>query len=323
LTALRIPETIPDKNGFKNNMKKTAKTWLWSLLSAPAFVTLYSIAAQASAPDGAVIGQPVPGEIGLQPSASPMRDQMIHFHDDILLPLITAIAFFVFALLVIVIVRFNERANPVPSKTTHNTMLEIVWTMVPVLILVLMAIPSIKILYYADRTHDADMTLKVTGHQWYWEYTYPDNGDVNFNSNLIPNDKIDKSKGQVRLLSTDEPVVLPVNTNIRLLITATDVIHSWSVPAFGVKLDAVPGRTNETWTRIEKEGTFYGQCSQLCGDGHGFMPIEVRAVSAAEYANWIHSKKGKMPGEVTKAASNAPAPAAAPANKKEEKAGEH
>ncbi len=304
-------------------MKKTAKTLLWSLFSAPAFLTLYSIAAQAATPPNEVIGQPVPGEIGLQPGVTAVRDQMMHFHNDILVPLITAIALFVFALLLWVIVRFNSKVNPVPSKTTHNTMLEVVWTMVPVLILILMAIPSIKILYYADRTADADMTLKIIGNQWYWGYEYPDHGDFSFLSNLVK--EKDLKPGQVRLLSVDNPVVLPVDTNVRLLIVANDVIHSWSVPAFGVKLDAVPGRTNETWVRIDKEGTFYGQCSQLCGDGHGFMPIEVHAVSKAEFAKWVHGQGGKMPNEITKAASNAPvpaAPASAAATKKEEKAGE-
>ena len=301
-------------------MKKTAKTFLWTLA---AFLAV-SMPAFAEAPAD-LIGQPTPGEIGMQPAATPMKAQMNAFHDNLLLPVTTAIAIFVMVLLLWVIVRFNARANPVPSKTTHNTMLEIVWTLVPVLILVVFVIPSMKLLYYADRVplKDADMTLKVIGHQWYWEYEYPDNGGFNFLSNLVPDDKIDKSKGQVRLLSTDNAVVLPVDTNIRILIGASDVIHSWGVPAFGVKTDAVPGRTNETWVRIDKEGTFYGQCSQLCGQGHGFMPIEVKAVSKAEFAKWVHSQPGgKMPGEPVKGASNAPVKAddKSASNKKEEKA---
>jgi cytochrome c oxidase subunit 2 len=303
-------------------MKKTAKTFLWTLA---AFLTV-SLPAFANAPAD-VIGQPTPGEIGFQPAATPMKQQMIEFHDGWLLPIIIGISALVMALLLIVIVRFNARTNPVPSKTTHNTMLEIVWTLVPVLILVVLVIPSMKLLYFVDRlpAKDAEMTLKVIGNQWYWGYEYPDNGGVNFVSNLIKDNKIDKSKGQVRLLSTDNPVVLPVDTNIRLLFTASDVIHSWGVPAFGIKLDAVPGRTNETWVRIDKTGTFYGQCSQLCGEGHGFMPIEVHAVSKPDFVKWVHSQGGKMPGEQVKGAANAPAAPAkaddksAP-NKKEEKA---
>jgi cytochrome c oxidase subunit 2 len=300
-------------------MKKTAKTFLWTLA---AFLTASVAPALAKLPEDRPTGQPYPGEIGLQPAASPMKQQMIDFHDNLLLPLTVAIAAFVMFLLVFVMVRFNSRANPVPSKTTHNTMLEVVWTLVPVLILVVVVVPSMKILYYVDRVpaKDAEMTLKVIGHQWYWEYTYPDDGGVNFFSNIVPDNKIDKAKGQVRLLSTDNPVVLPVDTNIRLLITASDVIHSWGIPALGVKLDAVPGRTNETWVRIDREGTFYGQCSQLCGKDHGFMPIEIHAVAKADFAKWVHGQGGKMPEEQVKGASAAPAPAAT--NKKEEKAGD-
>lgn len=288
-------------------MKKTAKHRLWSLLST-AVMFLYAVPALASAP-AEVIGQPVPEELGLQPAASPMREQMIQFHDHLLLPIITVITAFVMLLLLIVIVRFNARANPVPSKTTHNTMLEIIWTLVPVLILIVVVIPSMKMLYYIDRTKEADMTLKVIGNQWYWGYEYPDNGDFSFLSNLVK-DK-DLKPGQVRLLSVDNPVYLPINKNIRLLITASDVIHSWSVPALGIKLDAVPGRTNETWVRIDKEGTFYGQCSQLCGDGHGFMPIEVHGVTMPEFEKWVRSQGGKMPSEASKekGAANAAEPA--------------
>lgn len=303
-------------------MKKTAKTFLWTLA---AFLTV-SLPAFANAPTE-ILGQPYPGEITFQAAATPQKQMMIEFHDGLLLPIITVITAFVMGLLLFVIVRFNSRANPVPSKTTHNTMLEIVWTLVPVLILVVVVVPSMKILYKVDRlpAKDAEMTLKVIGNQWYWGYEYPDNGGINFLSNLIKDKDIDPKKGQVRLLSTDNPVVLPVDTNIRLLITATDVIHSWGIPSFGVKLDAVPGRTNETWVRIDKTGTFYGQCSQLCGEGHGFMPIEVKAVPKADFVKWVHSQGGKMPDEQVKGAANAPvAPAKAEdksaTNKKEEKA---
>lgn len=306
-------------------MRKSAKTGFWSILC-----TLGGLLTVASPALAGMIGAPVNGEMGFQPGASPMKTQMVEFHDGMLMPIITVISIFVMFLLLYVMVRFNAKANPVPSKTTHNTLLEAVWTIVPVLILIWMVVPSMRILYYADRTHDAEMTLKITGHQWYWEYDYQDHGDINFMSNMIQ--EKDLKQGQLRLLSTDNPVVLPVDTNIRLLITAADVIHAWAVPSFGVKLDAVPGRMNETWVRIDKEGTFYGQCSELCGTNHAFMPIEVNAVSKAEFAKWVRSKGGKMPEEIAKekGAANAAVPPAAPAKadkpgntkKEEEKAGE-
>lgn len=247
---------------------------------------------------GFPIGVPHAWEMGLQPAASPMKERMMDFHDHILLPVAVAIAVFVMLLLLWVMIRYNAKSNPTPSTTTHNTMLEIVWTIVPVILLVIIVIPSMRMLYYVDRTADAEMTLNITGYQWYWGYEYPDNGGINFMANLVPDKQIDASKGQHRLLSTDNAVVLPVDTNIRLMMTGADVIHSWAVPAFGVKLDTVPGRHNETWVRIDKEGTFYGQCSELCGQGHGFMPIEVHAVSKEAFANWVHAEGGKMPAEL-------------------------
>lgn len=267
-----------------------------------AFVT----AAFVSTPAFATLGQPVAKGLGLQEAASPMKEKMHWFHNDLMMPIITFICLFVLVLLIIVIVRFNAKANPVPSKKTHNTLLEVIWTLVPVLILVVVAIPSMKLLYYTDRTAEAEMTLKVIGNQWYWGYEYPDHGGFNFVSNMVPDKDI--KPGQVRLLSTDNPVVLPVGTNIKLLFTSNDVIHSWAVPAFGIKLDAVPGRTNETWVHIDKEGTFYGQCSQLCGQNHAYMPIEVKAVSKAEFAAWVKKQGGKMPEEI--AAEKAKADAA-------------
>ena len=253
-----------------------------------------------TAPAFAVLGQPVPDALGLQEAATPMKERMIDFHDNLLMPIITAISIFVLLLLLIVIIRFNSKVNPVPSKTTHNTMLEVIWTLVPVIILVLVAIPSMKMLYYVDRTTEATLTLKVIGNQWYWGYEYPDNG-VTFTSNIIK-DKDGNFAGEPRLLQTDNPVVLPVNTKIKILTAANDVIHSWAVPSFGVKLDAVPGRINETWVEIDKEGTFYGQCSQLCGQNHAYMPIEVKAVSKEEFAKWVHGQKGHMPGDAPPAA---------------------
>lgn len=228
--------------------------------------------------------QPRDWQLGLQDAASPQMERVTDFH-NLLLVVITAITLFVLALLIYVIVRFNEKRNPEPAKTTHNTMVEVLWTVVPVIILVAIAIPSFKLLYYLDRTDDAEMTLKAIGRQWYWSYEYPDSGNFTFDANMVQD--ADLTPEQPRLLATDNVVVLPVDTNIRLLITASDVLHSWAMPSLGIKLDAVPGRVNETWVRIDREGTYYGQCSELCGVNHAYMPIEVRAVSKEAYAAWV------------------------------------
>jgi cytochrome c oxidase subunit 2 len=185
--------------------------------------------------------------------------------------------------------RFRASANPVPSKTSHHTLVEVVWTVVPILILIVIAVPSFKLLYYGDKSPDAQLTIKAIGHQWYWSYEYPDNGNFTFDSNIVQ--EADLKPGQPRLLTTDNVVVVPVNTDVRMLVTAADVIHSWAMPAFGVKKDGVPGRLNETWFRVEREGTYYGQCSELCGQLHGFMPIEVKAVSKEAYAKWVEEAK--------------------------------
>jgi len=236
--------------------------------------------------------QPARWEIGLQPPASPSAEWMHGFHDLLLVPIISVITLFVLALLVYVCIKFSAKNHPVPSKTTHNTMIEVLWTVIPVIILVIIAIPSFKGLYFLDKTEQAEMTLKAIGHQWYWSYEYPDNGNFTFDANLVP--EADLKPGQPRLLETDNEVVLPVDTNIRLLMTATDVIHSWTIPSFGVKKDAVPGRINETWVRITRPGTFYGQCSEICGTGHGYMPIKVRAVSKDEFAQWLQEAQKKF-----------------------------
>ena len=241
--------------------------------------------AMAQAP---VIGAAQPGQLGFQEAASPVMERLASFH-DLLLWIISAITLFVLGLLLYVIVRFNKRANPVPSKTTHHTLLEVAWTVIPVVILVVIAIPSFQVLYYGDKTKEAEMTLKVIGHQWYWSYEYPDNGNIAFDSRIVE-DK-DLQPGQLRLLETDNRVVLPVDTNIRILVTADDVIHAFAMPALGVKKDAVPGRLNETWTRITKEGVYYGQCSEICGTGHGYMPIAIEAVSKERFAQWVEQKK--------------------------------
>lgn len=236
--------------------------------------------------------EPRPWGIGLQDPATPVAERLHEFH-NMLLIIIAAIVLFVMGLLLYVMLRFNARANPKPSTTTHNVMLEVLWTVVPVVILIVIAVPSFKLLYYMDRTAEPEMTLKITGYQWYWGYEYPDHGDISLMSNMIPDDQIDPSKGQVRLLSTDNPVILPVDTNIQLIVTAADVIHSFAVPAFGVKIDAVPGRLNETWVRIEKPGVYYGQCSEICGIGHAFMPIEIIAVSKEDFAAWVANQRGE------------------------------
>jgi cytochrome c oxidase subunit II len=273
-------------------------------------------AACLSHPALAELGRSANWDTGLQEAATPSKMRIEMFHNHLLIPIITGIVILVFALLLWVMLRYNAKANPVPSKTSHNTILEVIWTLVPVLILVVIVIPSMKLLYFTDKAKDAEMTLKITGYQWYWGYEYPDHGGINFLANLVP-DK-DLKPGQPRLLATDNPVVLPVDTNIRVYVTASDVIHSWAVPAFGIKTDAVQGRLNETWMRIEKEGTYYGQCSELCGTNHGFMPIEVHAVSKDAFAAWVKEKGGTMPSDapaktdaaVTPAAT---VPAAAPA----------
>jgi cytochrome c oxidase subunit 2 len=230
-------------------------------------------------------GGPVDWQIGFRPAASPTAEEIHWFNDFILLPVITVIVVFVMALLVYVMWRFSEKRNPTPSKTTHNTAIEVLWTAVPLMMLFIIAIPSFKLLYFADRVEEADMTLKATGLQWYWSYQYPDHGGFEFDAYMVPDE--DLQEGQKRLLDTDNAVVLPVDTNIRLLITASDVLHSFALPAMGIKLDAVPGQVNETWVRINEEGTYYGQCSELCGTGHSYMPIMVKAVSKAAFEDWV------------------------------------
>lgn len=225
-------------------------------------------------------------ETNLQPAVTPTMEHITEFH-TMLLYIITVISAFVILVMLFIFARFNARVNKTPSKTTHNTMLEVVWTVIPIIILIVIAVPSMKLLYYGDRTMEPEMTIKATGYQWYWGYEYPDYDGLAFNSYMIPEKDIDPAKGQKRLLSADNQLVLPVDTNIQILVTAADVIHSFAVPAFGVKLDAVPGRINETWARIDKEGTYYGQCSELCGKDHAFMPIEIRAVSKEEFNEWV------------------------------------
>lgn len=230
-------------------------------------------------------------QLGFNDAASPQMKRLVAFHDDLLMPIITITTIFVLALLLVTMVRFNSHANKEPSSTTHNVPLEILWTIVPVIILIVIAVPSFKLLFYLSKTPETEMTLKVTGYQWYWGYEYPDQEGINFLSYMIPDEDINEKKGQRRLLSTDNPVVLPIDTNIEIIITAADVLHAWTVPAFGVKKDAVPGRLNQTWVRIDEPGTYFGQCSEICGINHAFMPIEIKAVSKEEFKRWLNKAK--------------------------------
>jgi len=232
------------------------------------------------------LGQPAPWEMTLQQSATPVMDNITWFH-NFLLVLITVITLFVLGLLVAVVIKFNARSNPVPSRTTHNTLIEVAWTLIPVLILVGIAVPSFRLLFLQLDLPKADLTVKATGKQWYWSYSYPDNGKFEFDSLL------DKDK-QPRLLGVDNEMVVPVNKVVRIQTTGSDVIHSFAVPSFGVKIDSIPGRLNETWFKATKTGMFYGQCSELCGKDHAFMPIAVRVVSDQEFASWVDAAKKKF-----------------------------
>ncbi len=250
----------------------------------------------ASVPALAGMGQPSDWQLGFQQSATPVMDNITWFH-NLLLYLITAITIFVLALLLIIAVKFNARANPVPSKTTHNTMIEVAWTVIPVLILVVIAVPSFRLLFFQLNIPPADLTVKATGKQWYWSYSYPDNGKFEFDS-LMLQDK-DRKAGQPRLLAVDNELVVPVNKVVRVQTTATDVIHAFAVPSFGIKIDAIPGRLNETWFKAEREGVYYGQCSELCGKNHAYMPITVRVVSDREFSAWVEDAKKKFAGDIS------------------------
>ncbi len=228
--------------------------------------------------------QPTPWQLGFQEPATEFARAANAFHNG-LLYLIFAIAIFVLLLLVYTMWRFREGRNPNPSKTTHNSLIEILWTGIPVLILVIVAVPSFRLLFLSDAVANADMTIKAIGRQWYWTYEYPDHGDFVFDAFMVPDEEL--QEGQPRLLATDTNVVVPVNTKIRVLITSSDVLHAWAVPAFAIKTDAVPGRTNEIWFEAEKTGIFYGQCSELCGAGHAFMPIAVEVVSQEDFDAWV------------------------------------
>jgi len=236
-------------------------------------------------------GKPSEWQINFQQSATPVMDDIVRFHTGLLYTIV-AIAGFVLVLLVIVMVRFNARSNPTPSRTTHNTMLEVAWTTIPVVILVAIAVPSFRLLFLQLNTPQADLTVKATGKQWYWTYNYPDNGKFEFDSLMI-RDKDKLRADQPRLLGVDNEMVVPVNKTVRVLTIGAEVIHAFAVPSFGIKIDAIPGRINETWFKATREGIYYGQCSELCGKDHAFMPIAVRVVSEQAFATWVDEAKKK------------------------------
>ena len=243
----------------------------------------------------AYANQPKDWQLGFQEAASSSMREIVNFHDKLLLPIIIAISVFVLFLMVYACIRFRASRNPNPSTTTHNVAVEVLWTLIPCLILIVMAVPSFKILYKQDTIPKADVTVKAIGYQWYWGYEYPDENII-FDSYMI--ETKDLKKDQPRLLAVDNEVVVPVNKVVKVLITANDVLHAWALPSFGVKRDAVPGRINETWFKAEKVGTYYGQCSELCGIKHAFMPITVRVVSDEDYQEWLKGAKIKFAKEI-------------------------
>jgi cytochrome c oxidase subunit 2 len=279
-------------------------------------ITALGLAVFSATPTWArpLVGQPTDGALGLQPSASPLKVQATFFHDIILMPVITGITLLVLGLLVWIVIRYNKKSNPVPAKWSHNTFIEIVWTVLPVLILVGISLFSFRLLFAYHDMPTPDLTVKATGNQWNWSYEYPDQGVPEYVSNMIPEDEI-AARGMphsLYRLAADEPIVVPVGKTVRVLVTATDVIHAFALPAFGLKTDAIPGRVNETWFRADRTGVFYGQCSELCGVDHAFMPIQINVVTEAEFAAWVASKGGSMTPQAP-AAPAAPAAAVAPA----------
>lgn len=253
---------------------------------------LLTMIAGAALPGLAAAAQPEPWELNLQPAATPVAEKMHDFH-DLLLVIIIAITVLVAALLVYVMFRFRAAANPNPSRTSHNTLIEVLWTVAPIMILVVIAIPSFRLLYYSDKAADAEMTVNVKGYQWYWAYSYPDSGDFEVESRIAARTEEEATDGKIRLLSTDNPMVVPVDTTVRVIVTSDNVIHSWAVPAFGVQKYANPGHANESWFKVEKTGTYYGMCQQICGSDHGFMPIEVKVVTKEEYAAWVKEQQAQ------------------------------
>ena len=256
-------------------------------------LTAFTVLMAGSAMAEPLMGQPTPGGIDLQPAASVLKRDAIWFHTAILLPMCIGISLLVLGLLAWIVIRYNAKANPTPARWSHNTLIEIIWTVVPVLILVGISLFSFRLLFAYHDMPTPDLTVKATGNQWNWAYEYPDQGVSEYISNMLPEDEA-KARGVPYRLAADEPLVVPVGQTVRVLVTGADVIHNFALPAFGLKTDAVPGRVNETWFKAERTGVFYGQCSELCGVDHAFMPIEIRVVTEAEFAAWVVSKGGSM-----------------------------
>ncbi len=263
-----------------------------SVMQRAGFALLAAFVATSARADQ-LLGQPTPGGYDLQPAGDALKRQVIFFHNDILMPIIVGISLFVLGLLIYVVIRFNKHANPTPAQFTHNTTIEVAWTAAPVLILMFIAIFSFRLLYAYHDMPKPDLTVKVTGNQWYWSYAYPDQGGFNFDSNMLPEDKAKAANVPYRL-AVDNPMVVPVGKVVRVLVTGADVIHDFANPAFGLKTDAVPGKVNETWFKAEKAGIYYGQCSELCGVNHAFMPIEIDVVAPDKFNAWVGAHGGKL-----------------------------
>ena len=289
------------KTGAGSNASRPARV---RLAAAAAAVTALAWTTAAHAEE--LLGQPTPGGIGMQAAASPIKHSVIFFNDWILTPIISAICLFVLGLLAYVCWNFRKEKNPTPSRFTHNTTVEIAWTAAPVLILMFIAIYSFRLLYAYHDMPKPDLTVKVTGNQWYWNYAYPDQGAFTFDSLILPEAKAD-AIGKPYRLGVDNPLVVPVGKTVRVLVTGADVIHDFALPAFGLKTDAIPGKVNETWFKAEKTGIYYGQCSELCGVDHAFMPIEIDVVSQDKFNAWVLGHGGKLGGQRLGAGTNTPA----------------
>lgn len=281
-------------------------TWndMSTILKHKMIYSIFALFLAVCALPDAAFATAVDWQLGFQKPASPVMEALDGFH-DLLMVIITAITIFVLVLIAYICIRFHHKRNPVASKTSHNTVIEIIWTALPVLILLVIAVPSVKLLYFAEQEITPELTLKVTGYQWYWGYEFPDYDHYNFESVLKQDNEL--APGELRLLTVDNPLVLPVHTKVRVLVTAADVIHDWAVPQFGIKIDAVPGRVNQIWFEINEPGTYYGQCSELCGTNHGYMPIQIKAVSKEEFAAWMSEKIGKPVAVIGSEVSEAPA----------------
>ncbi len=273
------------------NHSKNFKSLVWQKLSAVFFAMTGLLSASTAFAGENDYGIASDWQMDTQAPATDLMSNMIDFH-NLLLWIIGLVVVFVAGLLLVVIFKYNAKSNPTPAKFTHNTLIEIIWTVAPIMVLVIIAIPSFDLLYKQRVIPEPDFTIKVVGNQWYWSYEYPDHGDIAFDSVMVPEDEL--KEGQPRLLAVDNEVVVPVNKTVRLVVTGADVIHAWTIPSFGVKIDTVPGRLNEAWFKANREGIYYGQCSELCGKDHAFMPIAVRVVSEGEFAKWLEDAKVKF-----------------------------